>query len=1306
VNESDFGAKFGNSGELGFNWREGAYDESDQLRVGLGLWCIGCHDDVPAYSKPDSPGGIYASNKAGDDSTYGYYATGHGRAPIQGAYSRMSWQATADGGNPPADVFSCMVCHEGLPSEPHIDHVAGTTSRLAAGYENDQSNTNCSQCHPPGGQATAAPDFYTSSGAYETSAHGGTLCTACHEVHGAAGTFSGMTLAEKETLCEQCHAGHAGHALHEQFGIGGNTYSLECTSCHNPHIITGMYSVAASDRSPITRFSSNTSVWGDEPGEKMDDFAGSGRYRTPNGDSLSGSQLPDYPTFCLDCHSVSQAEFGQHGGISWGSDDPHGLNSANIPNGSHAVPDWYSCGKGEGWDLDENINDTWPVLPRGRGELIWTRNPFTQDERIGGANFVLSCSDCHVTHEAGIGGKLRTTVNNGPGTTIWNTMCNNCHYYYSDWHAGMSCGNASCHGNNSRLPGANSIHGMDRRTGASGTRTFNPDLVLDMRFENNLTDSGTWRMHGTWRVTNGGFTSGRFGKAIEVYDDPVEVGTRNEFWSTDAGRHGTWKYSEMKRNMTLEAWVYPTNDSGERKIFAKHTYWNGGYALVLKNFSGSLKVGLLTNVNGGIWGGTDCGGLRGAFSSVPIPLNEWTHVAATYDSALPDRDPSDPTVGRIRIYANGEDVTTSYTDEGSCWAQPGPGEAEMFPFSDHNDAPVGICYEDHWCASALSIGGLNWADSVSNFIGRIDEAKVWNVTKNWQYFGPADSLSPPRIATAQGMPGSDILTISFTEGVWATPAQSGALQPTDFVLTDTDDGRTVTGVTHTGGEPTATLTLSSALDDSSDVGVDVLAPAIGCIYDEYDNVASSTPIAISMQTACPEGIVSLQFNEPAGSPYVLDEQKKLGGSVNDPSESILGDGFFHGDGVDNCIDFSSTGCLRATTELTLEARIKPSMVDDGDGKFIQRVFVKNGSNYQMSVWKNNTWANYQAPDTAASIAFWVRLVDNHGGTNWKPVLTDYTAYPIVANHWYRVKVDWNSAKTGGIPCDIFIDDQGTDGSGANENWAGFVNCTDSDQSQLTDDRKLYEGDEILSADGTLHIGATPNHTLPFNGLIDWITAELHAPLSSPIVLLDFEAAHPSDDVGGAFVTWSTNPGPDVLAGYRLQKRTAAPSPGDQSNDGSVAGQFETTGGSSWITVVQQTNATSYRDHEAGPGTQYRLFGRNEQNEEYLLGQTALPPRPSVRIRTWPSPYQGGSMSISFSTLCGNGAAERVAVEMSIYDAAGRLVRQLVRGKYPPGVHNVTWNGNDSKGRRVADGIYFLRSTGCQQVSVRKLVIVR
>ncbi len=1085
---------------------------------GQASFCGGCHDETPANSQADGLG-YTAPNIVGDNTTYGFFITGHGKS--SGTYPRMSWQDVAATGNPAANKL-CTECHD-----LSINHFNSGNKRLKAGYENDINNSNCKQCHDPGLVATASPQWYTTYSEFQTSAHSSQKCSDCHNVHGSSGNNPAMTKANQENLCYQCHtegvvqnnavSGSAladdieqafsfsdRHNLETSFSIGAGNYSLECVTCHNVHIVSGQYWQADQGKSPVSRVSTpsnptnNTTVWGDDAGEKMDDYAGAGVYRTPTGDTFSGAQLPDYATFCLDCH-------GQAGGAPFGIDwngRPHGKQSANVPNGGGKCPDWYSCGKATGWNGDDCIgteSDCWPVMTRGKGDQLWSRKPYNHEERIAGANFVMVCTDCHEAHGSGVRSMIRSNPNGGTGTTIWNTMCNNCHYYYSDWHAGMSCGTASCHV-------SDSIHRMGSYSGAGNIRTFDPTLVLHYAFESNLNDSGDWNMDAKWMDNiTGSYASGKNGQAIVLDGGKnVQVGTTNDNWSTDEGYHATWKYTEMKFNTTLEAWVYPTDNAlSDYSIFTKHVgYANGGYAFELRKVNGTFRASFIAQLdNNGV---TQDGraGLRGAYSSTAVPLNKWTHVAVTFDRNGADRNSNDPAVGRIRIYVNGEDVTTS--DSIGNYMQPTTGETSIFAFPENNGwNQVGVCYNDSWCAGEFSVGGFyGWQNE---FIGRIDEAKVWNVTKDSAYFDTLDADAGPFISFAEGVIGSDQLSVTLSEGSFTDPGSSGALQTSDFIFNDSDNGRTVTGVTHTAGDSTATLTLSSALDDTNDFNVDTLAPVSLEMFDEYDNGADIGAVAITLTSSCPTGKVTFDLNESSGSAYVFDDQTLLSGQVYG-NGTLTGSEFSgSGDGSSQYIMFNNNdACLQASTAMTLEARIKPTGLA-GTANYIRRVLARDGGgNYQMSVWRNNSWTNFNAPDGEASIALWVNVLDNHGGNNWKVVLTNYTGAatigenecPIVSDHWYQVKAVWNSAKPGGtlgqlfVPADIYVDDQGTDGAGAGENWAGNMNCTDVDESlKETDSFRFYTADEIITGNGSFAIGANRNNPANnlFNGLIDWIT---------------------------------------------------------------------------------------------------------------------------------------------------------------------------------------------------------------------------
>ena len=64
------------------------------------------------------------------------------------------------------------------------------------------------------------------------------------------------------------------------------------------------------------------------------------------------------------------------------------------------------------------------------------------------------------------------------------------------------------------------------------------------------------------------------------------------------------------------------------------------------------------------------------------------------------------------------------------------------------------------------------------------------------------------------------------------------------------------------------------------------------------------------------------------------------------------------------------------------------------------------------------------------------------------------------------------------------------------------------------------------------------------------------------------------------------------------------------------------------------------------------------------------------------------------------------VEVTLYDVAGRAVRELVRGTFGPGSHEVAWDGRDTQGHVVASGVYFYRMKAPGFDVTRSLVVRR
>jgi hypothetical protein len=190
-------------------------------------------------------------------------------------------------------------------------------------------------------------------------------------------------------------------------------------------------------------------------------------------------------------------------------------------------------------------------------------------------------------------------------------------------------------------------------------------------------------------------------------------------------------------------------------------------------------------------------------------------------------------------------------------------------------------------------------------------------------------------------------------------------------------------------------------------------------------------------------------------------------------------------------------------------------------------------------------------------------------------------------------------------------------------------------------------------------------------------------IETSVSLLSFAAA--PGPRGGAELSWRTDPGPEDLAGYRLERARL----GGQTGDG-------------WRTLVALTLETSYTDADGGPGWRYRLFAVNGLGQELLLGEAALlPPRP---LAAWPLPYRGGRLSVAFAVYGPLGATAGSAT-VGLYDLSGRVVRILANGTFAGGQQLVTWDGRDTRGRAVAGGLYFLRASSGGQESLLKAVVL-
>ncbi len=96
---------------------------------------------------------------------------------------------------------------------------------------------------------------------------------------------------------------------------------------------------------------------------------------------------------------------------------------------------------------------------------------------------------------------------------------------------------------------------------------------------------------------------------------------------------------------------------------------------------------------------------------------------------------------------------------------------------------------------------------------------------------------------------------------------------------------------------------------------------------------------------------------------------------------------------------------------------------------------------------------------------------------------------------------------------------------------------------------------------------------------------------------------------------------------------------------------------------------------------------------------AQAPRVFQLLRSYPNPFNP-STTVEYEIPQG------APVTVRIFDLHGALVSELRRETQPAGRHQVTWDGTDSGGARVASGIYFCAVECGDQALSRQLILVK
>ena len=106
---------------------------------------------------------------------------------------------------------------------------------------------------------------------------------------------------------------------------------------------------------------------------------------------------------------------------------------------------------------------------------------------------------------------------------------------------------------------------------------------------------------------------------------------------------------------------------------------------------------------------------------------------------------------------------------------------------------------------------------------------------------------------------------------------------------------------------------------------------------------------------------------------------------------------------------------------------------------------------------------------------------------------------------------------------------------------------------------------------------------------------------------------------------------------------------------------------------------------------------------WLAGSSAPDQPGSTELRPTaaaiPNPSRDGCQ-IAFSV------SETGPVSVTVFDATGRRVREIMAEEMPAGFYGPRWDGHDDSGRRVAAGVYFARIQTTQGERNVRLVLAR
>jgi hypothetical protein len=185
------------------------------------------------------------------------------------------------------------------------------------------------------------------------------------------------------------------------------------------------------------------------------------------------------------------------------------------------------------------------------------------------------------------------------------------------------------------------------------------------------------------------------------------------------------------------------------------------------------------------------------------------------------------------------------------------------------------------------------------------------------------------------------------------------------------------------------------------------------------------------------------------------------------------------------------------------------------------------------------------------------------------------------------------------------------------------------------------------------------------------------------------AGQPSSQPDGLRLSWHANSENDLAyyAVYRGESEDFEPEPANRVATPVLPEWFD----GAWHPdsgFYYKVSAIDVHDNQSG----FALLGPEQLSD----AGTSTAPKACYLAQNAPNPF-GPETRISF------GLTSSGQVSLSIYDAAGRLIRTLIDEERPAGRYDTLWDGGDANDRPVPGGIYYCRLRAGSFASTRRMV---